>query len=102
MDVALPVEEAAKRRQLVLQIRRHLLEHQALARVVQHRGLPSAYLLQDAVAQTAEAQDIDVQDATAVAQEHQVLLGLHGELVGHDDEEALLWVLQGAAGDFFI
>ena len=102
VDIALSVEEAPQGGQLLLQAGRHLLEHQALARVVQHGNLPAAHLLQDAVPQAPEAEHVYVQDAAPVAQEHQVFLGLHGELVGHDDQEVLLWILQGPAGDLFI
>ena len=55
MDIALSVKKAAQRRQLFLQIRRHLLEHQAFAGVVQHGDFLAAYFLQDAVAQASEA-----------------------------------------------
>ena len=44
----------------------------------------------------------NVQDAALGSQEHQVLLGLHGELVGDDDQEVLLGGPAGPLDDFLI
>ena len=55
MDIALLVQETSHGRKLFLQIRRHFLQHQAFAGVIQYRHFLRSYFLQDTMAESAEA-----------------------------------------------
>ena len=55
MDIALLVQKAPQHRQLILEIRRNLLEYKALSCIVQHRNFIAADLLHNAVVQPPEA-----------------------------------------------
>ena len=49
-----------------------------------------------------ETEDVDIQDAAALIQKYQILLGLHGKLIRHDHKKILPWIFFCTAGDFFI
>ena len=66
MDIALSVKEASQCRQIILQTCRHLLQHQTLSRVVQHRNFFVPHLLQNAMAEASEAQHINIQNPASV------------------------------------
>ena len=102
MDIALLVQETSHGRKLFLQIRRHFLQHQAFAGVIQYRHLFGPHFLQNAVAESTEAQDIDIQDAIPVTAHDQILLGLHGELIRHNDQEIPARLLCRPLHDLFI
>ena len=72
------------------------------AGVIQYRHLFGPHFLQNAVAESAEAQDIDIQDAIPVTAHDQILLGLHGELIRHNDQEIPARFLCRPLHDLFI
>ena len=55
MDIALLMQQTSHGRQLLLQICRDLLQHQAFAGVIQYRHFLRSYFLQDTMAESAEA-----------------------------------------------
>ena len=55
MDIALLMQQTSHGRQLLLQICRDLLQHQAFPGVIQYRHFLRSYFLQDTMAESAEA-----------------------------------------------
>ena len=90
---ALLMQKAPKRRQFFPEVRRHLLQYQTFAGIIQHGNILPADLLQNSVMQASEAQDIHIQNPVVLAERDQILLRLHRELVRHDHKIVLLSIL---------
>ena len=62
------------------------LQHQGFPGILQHRPGVSAHLLENPVGEALKAEHVDIQDAAPAAHGHQLLLGLHAELLRHDHQ----------------
>ena len=86
MNIADLMQMGSHHLKLPLTLLRHLAQHQAFARIIKHRHILTAHLLQNTVRQSAKAQNVNVHDDMAGMLHHQIHLRLHGKLIRHDEQ----------------
>ncbi len=99
MNIADLVQMAAENRKLLLFLSGHLAKHQTFSCVIQNRQFLSAHFLNDPVSQSSETQHVNIHNRMARMLHHKVHLGLHGELVGHDQQIVFLRAADGFLND---
>ena len=102
MDIARLIQTRPDHRGFLLQPSRYPADHQALSRVIQHRPGILSHLFKDPVGQTRKGKRVDVHDPLPGMQPHQFRLGLHAELIRHDEEKILLRMLHGTLYDLTV
>ncbi len=88
-----------KHHQLPPVLSRHLPQHHGLAHVIQHLKVLHGQLLENPVGQPLKADNINIHGAVVWMAGHNVLLGLHGELLRNNDKIKLLRVLNRFLND---
>ena len=92
----------AKQDELALLGSCHLAQHHRLAHVIQNCQIFHCQLLKNPVCKPGKADNIDIHGAMARMSGYNVLLGLHGKLLRHDQKKLLLRVLHGQADQLVI
>ena len=85
MDISGLIQVPSDNGCLPLQFPRYFTEHKALARIVQHRPLIRPHLFHNPVGKPSEAEYVDIHNPPVRMHRHQIHLGLHCKLMGHDD-----------------
>ena len=99
MDIPDFIQIFPDNRHLLLQRSRHLPQHQALSGIVQNGLTSIAGFLKNTVGKPSEAQHVNIHNRMARMLHHKVHLGLHGELVGHDQQIVFLRAADGFLND---